>query len=67
MPADKGQATDIMNYSKDYHHKLIQLLNEDNTYRVAPSDPTSVIERKLRELLQTLKKITKLQKNNINF
>ena len=59
MPADKGRATVIMN-SKDYHLKLSQLLNEDNTYRVAPSDPTSIIERKLRELLQTFKKNNKI-------
>ena len=59
MPADKERATVIMN-SEDYHYKLSQLLNEDNTYRIVPSDPTSVIERKLRELLQTFKKNNKI-------
>ena len=63
MPAGKGPATVIMN-SEDYHRKLSQLLNEENTDRAVP-DPTSVIKRKLRELLQTFKKTNKISEKSI--
>ena len=50
--------------SEDYHRKLSQLLNEENTDRAAP-DPTSLIKRKLRELLQTFKKTNKISEKSI--
>ena len=37
------------------------------TYLVAPSDPTSVIERKLRELLQTFKNNNKIEEKYHQF
>jgi len=55
MSADKGRATVVMNTS-DYNEKVNDLLNDNTTYKEIRNDPTSVIERKLRDLVQIFKK-----------
>lgn len=67
LPADKGRATVIMN-TDEYNQKVSDLLSDEITYTKVQRDPTSVIERKLRDYLQQLKrqsKITEDQYNNL--
>ena len=50
LPADKGNATAILN-TTDYKLKIASLL-EDSTYKKLNKDPTDFIERKTTQLLK---------------
>jgi hypothetical protein len=50
LPADKGNATVVMN-TVDYSKKMKELLNEP-AYKILHKDPTSKIERKTATLIR---------------
>jgi hypothetical protein len=52
LPADKGNATVILN-TTDYKQKIVSLL-EDSAYKKLKKDPTETIERKTSQLLKNL-------------
>ena len=52
LPADKGNATVVMN-KDDYRHKIQELLDE-NTYKKLKKDPTKKLERTISEKLKSL-------------
>ena len=52
-PADKGNATVVMNRS-DYDRKIRTLLTDTDTYKRLPKDPTPAMERRMNGLLQGL-------------
>ena len=54
LTADKGVAMAIMD-QQDYINKAQTLLQDTNTYRVLPKDPTSHLKNKLISLLKDIK------------
>ncbi|KAL3269429.1 hypothetical protein HHI36_008499 [Cryptolaemus montrouzieri] len=50
LPADKGNATVIMN-TKDYEDKMAKILN-DECYKETNTDPTIYLERKTKKLIE---------------
>ena len=54
LTADKGVAMVIMD-QEDYTNKTLTLLQDTNTYKVLPKDPTSQLKNKLISLLKDIK------------
>ena len=54
LTADKGVAMVIMD-QQDYTNKATALLQDTNTYKVLPKDPTSHLKNKLITLLKDIK------------
>ena len=54
LTADKGVAMVIMD-QQDYINKAQSLLQDTNTYKVLPKDPTSYLKNKLITLLKGIK------------
>ena len=54
LTADKGVAMVIM-YQQDYNTKAQALLQDTNTYKVLPKDPTPTLKNKLINLLKDIK------------
>ena len=54
LPADKGQATVIMDTPR-YLEMVDKMLSDAETYRLLKKDPTSKLDRKLKLVLKTLK------------
>ena len=59
---DKGVAMVIMD-QQDYTNKAQTLLQDNNTYKVLPKDPTSQLENKLISLLKDIKQTEGLSTN----
>ena len=62
LTADKGVAMVIMD-QEDYTNKVLTLLQDTNTYKVLPKDPTSQIKNKLISLLKDIKQTGGLTTN----
>jgi hypothetical protein len=58
-PADKGNATVIMN-TVDYNTKVMKLLNDDDVYKKIPYDPTKTLEKDIWSKLRNLKKMNRI-------
>ena len=54
LTADKGVALVIMD-QQDYNNKAQALLQDTNTYKVLPKDPTPQLKNKLITLLKSIK------------
>ena len=54
LTVDKGVAMVIMD-QEDYTNKALSLLQDTNTYKVLPKDPTSQLKNKLISLLKDIK------------
>ena len=54
LTADKGGTMVIMD-QEDYTNKALGLLQDTNTYKVLPKDPTSQLKNKLISLLKDIK------------
>ena len=62
LSADKGVAMVIMD-QEDYTNKALTLLQDTNTYKVLPKDPTSQLKNKLISLLKDIKQTGGLTTN----
>ena len=62
LTADKGVAMVIMD-QQDYTNKAQTLLQDNNTYKVLPKDPTSQLKNKLISLLKDIKQTGGLNTN----
>ena len=62
LTADKGVAMVIMDQD-DYTNKALTLLQDTNTYKVLPKDPTSQLKNKLISLLKDIKQTGGLSTN----
>ena len=62
LTADKGVAMVIMD-QEDYTNKALTLLQDTNTYKVLPKDPTSQLKNKLISLLKDIKQTGGLSTN----
>jgi hypothetical protein len=62
--ADKGNAVVIQD-REAYKNKIVELLNKDNKFKELTSDPTLIRERKLRELINSIKDTPK-NRNEMN-
>ncbi|XP_038106426.1 uncharacterized protein LOC119766104 [Culex quinquefasciatus] len=64
--ADKGNRTVIM-YLDDYNNKMLQLLNDTNTYKPCKSDPTSTIKDATNTLVKRLATLKLIDNDTIKF
>ena len=62
LTVDKGEAMVIMD-QEDYTNKALTLLQDTNTYKVLPKDPTSQLKNKLISLLKDVKQTGGLSTN----
>ena len=62
MPADKGRSTVIIGVD-DYEKKVQDLLNDDKTYELLPTDPSAKYKRKLIATLARLKQEGKIDES----
>ena len=62
LTVDKGVAMVIMD-QEDYTNKAQTLLQDTNTYKVLPKDPTSQLKNKLISLLKDIKQTGGLSTN----
>ena len=58
LSPDKGNCVVAMD-KQQYQYKALSLLNEESTYAVLDSDPTSKTQRKLNKMSLDLKKTSK--------
>ena len=65
LTLDKGVAMVIMD-QQDYTNKAQALLQDTNTYKVLPKDPTPQLKNKLISLLKDIKQTGGLTTQNIN-
>ncbi|KAM3823585.1 uncharacterized protein M6D78_018813 [Vipera latastei] len=63
LPADKGNATVVMN-SSDYHTKLSNLLR-DSTYKLLKTDPTTYLEKTTKSKIKATPISEEIQKTII--
>ena len=56
LPADKGKATVILD-RKEYDEKISAMLSETNKYKELKRDPAPALERKMNDMLISLKKV----------
>ena len=62
LTVDKGVAMVIMD-QEDYTNKALALLQDTNTYKVLPKDPTSQLKNKHISLLKDIKQTGGLNTN----
>jgi hypothetical protein len=65
LPADKGKATVLMEVT-EYEEKISEMLADERTYELLPSDPTSRYKRQLVAILSRLKKDNKINNYQYN-
>ena len=65
LPADKGRVTVVMDKT-DYNDKMDSLVNDKQTYEVLKRDTTPALQRKLTNILLTLKKTDKIDFRRYN-
>ena len=55
VPADKGRSTVVLDRSS-YDQKIWDLLSDKHTHKVVPKNPAPVLERRMNDLLRSLKR-----------